>query len=204
MAGREEQRGPAPDDWFDEPTPRHAPAAAERERDEAVEPTGRTGDEDDWLGGGDAQPRSAPRRGPWDSLSERGRRFVWIGAALVVLLLAGLALGGVFSSSKPRPAAATTTAPGVETTTPATNATKPPRAAAPTVPLKRGDTGAQVKLLQRALASLGYYSTGTVDGSFGPSTENAVVRFQRSVGLTADGVVGQETLSALRTALAAR
>jgi peptidoglycan hydrolase-like protein with peptidoglycan-binding domain len=66
--------------------------------------------------------------------------------------------------------------------------------------LKPGDTGAQVAVLQRALASLGF-SSGKADGLYGPGTTDAVKRFQRSVGLTADGIVGSATLQALAKAL---
>ena len=69
--------------------------------------------------------------------------------------------------------------------------------------MKPGDTGAQVKVLQRALTSLGF-STGTIDGSYGPATEAATTSFQRSVGLKADGIVGPATLRALKTALQKR
>jgi peptidoglycan hydrolase-like protein with peptidoglycan-binding domain len=73
---------------------------------------------------------------------------------------------------------------------------------APTVTLKPGDNGAQVKLLQTALAHLGY-SPGTVDGVYGTSTTTAVTDFQRAHKLTADGVLGPATLAALTPALAA-
>jgi peptidoglycan hydrolase-like protein with peptidoglycan-binding domain len=114
-------------------------------------------------------------------------------------LIIGLAVGGVFSSSKPRTAASLTTTGAAGTTT-APTATKPSRVAAPSVPLKPGDSGAQVKVLQRALARLGYAS-GAVDGSYGPSTQAAVAKFQHAAGLTADGVVGPKTRRAIRTAL---
>jgi murein L,D-transpeptidase YcbB/YkuD len=63
-----------------------------------------------------------------------------------------------------------------------------------------GRYGDQVSALQRALASLGF-SPGKVDGVYGPSTKSAVEQFQRSVNITADGIVGPETLGALKTAL---
>ena len=62
--------------------------------------------------------------------------------------------------------------------------------------LKAGARGAAVSQLQRALAAHGL-NPGSVDGSFGPMTHNAVVRFQQSRGLSADGVVGPKTWAAL-------
>lgn len=39
-----------------------------------------------------------------------------------------------------------------------------------------------------------------VDGRWGPNTERAIKKFQRSYGLSADGIVGQNTMRALRGA----
>jgi murein DD-endopeptidase MepM/ murein hydrolase activator NlpD len=55
---------------------------------------------------------------------------------------------------------------------------------------------ADVAALQVALRAKGAYA-GTVDGVPGPSTTNAVVRFQKRVGLAADGVAGPRTRRAL-------
>ena len=40
-------------------------------------------------------------------------------------------------------------------------------------------------------------SPGIIDGEFGPGTEAAVLKFQQEWGLTADGIVGDETWSSL-------
>jgi N-acetylmuramoyl-L-alanine amidase len=72
---------------------------------------------------------------------------------------------------------------------------------APTTTLKPGDTGPQVKRLQKALVFL-KYSPGKPDGDYGPGTKQAVTNFQTAQGLTADGVVGPQTLAALKKALA--
>jgi hypothetical protein len=50
----------------------------------------------------------------------------------------------------------------------------------------------QVAGLQVALRGFGVY-TGPIDGIAGPSTRHGVVRFQRRVGLTADGKAGPAT-----------
>ena len=67
--------------------------------------------------------------------------------------------------------------------------------------LKFGSKGDAVATLQKQLAALGYKNIGgkplNVDGHFGPSTEAAVIQFQRKVGLVADGKVGDKTRQAL-------
>lgn len=69
--------------------------------------------------------------------------------------------------------------------------------AAPSRPLlRRGDIGKAVGEAQAVLKRLGLY-TGRVDDDFGPRMEAAVKAFQRARGLSADGVVGQNTWAAL-------
>ena len=58
--------------------------------------------------------------------------------------------------------------------------------------LKFGSRGQHVKDLQRELKHAGF-DPGGVDGVFGPHTQAAVKAFQKSHGLTADGVVGHHT-----------
>lgn len=53
-----------------------------------------------------------------------------------------------------------------------------------------------IKKLQKALKDNGF-SPGKVDGDFGPATEAALIAFQKSENLLADGVAGQKTLGAL-------
>jgi peptidoglycan hydrolase-like protein with peptidoglycan-binding domain len=69
----------------------------------------------------------------------------------------------------------------------------------PTV--REGDSGAAVIQLQQALTALGY-DCGGIDGSFGPHVMKAVEAFQAASGLSADGVVGPHTWSALAVAAA--
>lgn len=64
------------------------------------------------------------------------------------------------------------------------------------VTYRQGSTGAQVRTIQDKLKRWGYYS-GEVDGIFGSGTRKAVVAFQKKNGLTADGIVGPNTLRAL-------
>ena len=61
---------------------------------------------------------------------------------------------------------------------------------------RRGSTGSTVREIQTRLKNWGYYS-GTVDGIYGSGTEAAVKKFQQKNGLTADGIAGPATLSAL-------
>ena len=65
--------------------------------------------------------------------------------------------------------------------------------------LRMGDSGSAVKDLQTKLKKLGYYD-GTVDSTFGSGTYAAVRAFQKKYNLTADGVVGSETLKKLDSA----
>lgn len=58
---------------------------------------------------------------------------------------------------------------------------------------KLGSSGDEVKSIQRKLSSLGYYN-GSVDGIYGTATKSAVTAFQRSCGITADGICGNQTL----------
>jgi hypothetical protein len=62
--------------------------------------------------------------------------------------------------------------------------------------LRRSSRKKEVVLLQQLLKDKGFFPYNTVQ-SFGPKTEAAVKKFQASVGLTADGIVGNMTWSAL-------
>jgi peptidoglycan hydrolase-like protein with peptidoglycan-binding domain len=118
---------------------------------------------------------------------------------VIVALIAVLAAAGVFSGSGAK--APTVTSPTIstsQTSTAATTTTRP--LPAPATTLKPGDTGAQVAVLQRALASLSF-TGGKADGQYGPATKDAVARFQHSVALVADGILGPATLRALKNAL---
>lgn len=62
-----------------------------------------------------------------------------------------------------------------------------------TSPYMRGD---DVRDVQEALQIVSF-SPGESDGVFGPRSENAVKAFQKSRGLKADGIVGENTVKAL-------
>ena len=63
-------------------------------------------------------------------------------------------------------------------------------------PLRQGSSGPEVTELQQKLKDLGFDPNG-VDGNFGPGTRDAVITFQQSKGLQADGIAGPATLAAL-------
>ena len=179
MAGRDKRRGRDLDNWFDEPEPpiarRARPNEPRARADVAPAPPG-------FLG----------------ALSEPRLAAAAV-VAIVVLFVLGLALTGVFDSATPR-RAATTAVPTHARATTASTAPQPSSTAVPSGPLKPGEQGSEVKVLQRALARLGY-SPGAVDGNYGASTQHAVTRFQSFSQLTPDGILGPQTLLALRNSL---
>ena len=61
--------------------------------------------------------------------------------------------------------------------------------------LKKGSRGDEVRMLQELLRKAGYNIV--VDGDYGNATLNAVVAYQKSKSLVADGIVGQKTWEAL-------
>jgi putative chitinase len=63
--------------------------------------------------------------------------------------------------------------------------------------LQEESKGQAVVKLQRQLKKLGF-NPGKIDGDFGPATRAALIAFQKSSGLLADGVAGPRTLGALK------
>jgi len=61
--------------------------------------------------------------------------------------------------------------------------------------IELGDTSTQVKEVQQMLNNLGYEVS--IDGIYGYRTKETIKDFQRSNGLTADGIVGEKTLNFL-------
>lgn len=71
-------------------------------------------------------------------------------------------------------------------------------------PLKQGESGEAVVILQLALIDLGAdmprstrSGTRMPDGIFGPETQQRVSDFQRAGGLSVDGVAGRDTITEL-------
>ena len=64
------------------------------------------------------------------------------------------------------------------------------------VMLQQGSSGDEVLKLQNMLTTLGFY-TGNKTGNFGALTADAVMAYQKSKGLTADGIAGKKTLAAI-------
>lgn len=58
---------------------------------------------------------------------------------------------------------------------------------------KLGSRGEEVRKIQKKLKELGFYS-GSVDGIYGNATKQAITAFQKSCGITADGIAGKKTL----------
>ncbi len=73
----------------------------------------------------------------------------------------------------------------------------PGQALASSVLLREGSRGQEVTRLQQELKTKGFFTHWRTTDYFGPITRSAVVAFQRNRGLTADGIVGPKTNSAL-------
>lgn len=67
----------------------------------------------------------------------------------------------------------------------------------PTANLFKGDTGAQVRRLQRCLNKI-MKADLDVDGSFGPKTFKALKKFQKKYGLKVDGKCGPKTRAKIK------
>ena len=187
------------DDWFIEPDVEPSTDHEEPRERRTSDPEPREG------ASGPPESRGAKGLG-----GERSRKLVaaavvgaivFIGGALVATLAARALSGGdeTTTSTLTRTTTVTTTSPTTTSTT-----TTPTTSSAAELPqgvvLRRGDESGDVSEVQAALVELGY-STGSVDGKFGPATEQAVRDFQQSSSLKQDGLVGPTTLAALSAAL---
>ena len=187
---------PGYDDWFDEPEP---PTETQSGANRGVYEDA----EEVWVLPEDEDSGSSGQR----EFVIAGRTLTTtqvaiIALSLLAILFAILAAFGVFNGSKtsvPPVTAPTHPISTVTITTTPTNTAATVQAPTQT-PLKTGDTGQQVKELQKALAAVGF-SPGTPDGDYGPSTMNAVERFQIAKKLGEDGVYGPATRTALEQAL---
>lgn len=63
--------------------------------------------------------------------------------------------------------------------------------------IRKGDTGADVELMQARLHALGYMRKSEIDGDFGRITLGAVCAFQLENKLEVDGICGPKTQAAL-------
>ena len=66
--------------------------------------------------------------------------------------------------------------------------------------IKKGSLSNYVLIAQDDLNTLGYKTNG-LDGIFGTATQQAVIAYQRSRGLAADGIVGCNTWRSLQEAV---
>ena len=64
--------------------------------------------------------------------------------------------------------------------------------------IKQGDSSDAVKAIQEYLTNAGY-ELGKADGVFGAKTKAAVIQFQKDNKLQVDGIVGNQTLTVLKT-----
>jgi hypothetical protein len=190
-----EDRDPGYDDWFDEPEPlTETQSGANRGVHEDADEVWVLPEDEDAGGGGHREFKIAGRTLTMTQL-------MIIAASLLAIFFAILAAAGVFNGAKaPAPPVAPTTTVPPPTTAASTPTNTTPTTQAPAQTLKPGDTGSQVKDLQRSLTALGF--PVKVDGDYGPSTQTAVEQFQSSKNLDADGIVGPQTLAALQKALA--
>jgi murein L,D-transpeptidase YcbB/YkuD len=60
--------------------------------------------------------------------------------------------------------------------------------------------GVSGESVQKALKNAGYYQ-GNIDGKIGAKTQDAISQFQKDHGLKADGLVGRQTWTELKTYL---
>ncbi len=69
--------------------------------------------------------------------------------------------------------------------------------------IKDGSDGEAVKNVQSKLKALNYYS-GSVTGHVGNKTKDAIKKFQRDHGLTADGIAGPQTIAKIDAVYASK
>lgn len=112
--------------------------------------------------------------------------------ASVLIVSLGMLCIGLQSAFSAAAVTAKASAPAKATAAPATSgsSSKSPI-------LRMRSKGESVKELQNDLKNKGFYK-GSADGFFGNQTQSAVIQFQKSKKIVADGVVGAGTWAALR------
>ena len=98
----------------------------------------------------------------------------------------------------PAPSPTSEVSPAPSPTSP-TSTVVPSPTASPTpthVGLQTGDKGPKVLALQKQLQAMGFWLSAA-DGSYGQTTEQAVMAFQKATGLGRDGVAGPLTTKAI-------
>lgn len=126
----------------------------------------------------------------------------------------GTTTPGTTPPTTPSTGTTTPTTPSTgTTTTPTTPSTGTTTTTAPSVSLlnvgtlntervlRRRSNSGYVTRLQNALNALGYFKE-TSTGYFGSVTEEAVIAYQKAKGLTADGIAGRATLTAINEDIA--
>lgn len=109
---------------------------------------------------------------------------------LTIVTAASMVLGIGSQSATAKPGSMMPSAsPTMSTTSSQTSSTK-------NQILRIGSRGTSVDKLQTSLKKAGFYQ-GVIDGIFGRQTQASVIKFQQSKKLSADGVVGAKTWSAL-------
>jgi zinc D-Ala-D-Ala carboxypeptidase len=107
-------------------------------------------------------------RNAWRRIS-----FGLLGTGMIVAMTAGAAAGAASAAvASPRHAAL-----------------RPAALSWPSV--QKGAKGERVRTIQYLLSQRGYKVT--IDGTFGTTTQAAVIKFQKKAGVTADGIVGSTT-----------
>jgi peptidoglycan hydrolase-like protein with peptidoglycan-binding domain len=133
----------------------------------------------------------------------RGSRLTWMGAtaiaAATVAMGACTAVTASAATAGPTSAmvsAGAAVAASAVAKTVSASASTPAAWTPPSGTLSEGSSGAGVKSVQRRLAAL-KYDPGTVDGNFGPDTEDAVWAFQEINRIPVTGVIDARTKRAL-------
>ena len=72
-----------------------------------------------------------------------------------------------------------------------------PKTANAMINVRIGARGNITKIIQKALIKKGYSIYGGIDGIFGNDTDRRIRDFQRNNGLSADGIVGKQTIEKL-------